>query len=115
MNKRELLDIMGTENLDAYVPMWLLTPLTVTVIRNPWSTRKAIGGGKSFDIVYYFTSYNYSKLTGTGCIVDSTPIVLENDKVIGYGWTFLEELIGKYKLDIPEAKLALERIKGERP
>ena len=85
ITKQEVLDIMGTETFGS--------------INNPYKNEVLYGkNGKVLEVLYYYTD----KKSADGVITDDelTPLVFDGDKLIGWGWGFLEVNIQKYEIRI---------------
>ena len=65
----------------------IFTPIT---LKNPYREETFKNGDKTYEIAYYFTSIKKQD----GMITDDelTPLVFENNRLIGQGWTFLDAL-----------------------
>jgi hypothetical protein len=116
MSKIEVLTVMGTKTKTCYDPDYLLLiPFTLglalpwalaeaTRVTNPYKTEtlesKTAHG--RFNVLYYYTDMEEQD----GVISDDelTPLVLENGKLIGWGWSFLDEKVPRYKKPLEEAK-----------
>lgn len=86
MSKEEVLKIMGTR-----------THLTdAGTINNPYRNETLQGKDKVFEVLYYYTD----RKRADGAITDDelTPLVFDNDKLIGWGQSFLDANIKKYEI-----------------
>ena len=63
------------------------TPIT---FKNPYREETLKNGDKTYEIAYYFTSIK--KQDGMITNDELTPLVFENNRLIGQGWTFLDVL-----------------------
>ena len=65
----------------------IFTPIT---LKNPYREETLKSGDKTYEVAYYFTSIKKQD----GMITDDelTPLVFENSRLIGQGWTFLNAL-----------------------
>ena len=77
-----------TEKKDAVIPI---------VLKNPYREETLKIANKTYQIDYYFTSIK--KQDGMISNDELTPLVFENDRLIGQGWAFLDQL----KKKIPSA------------
>lgn len=93
MTKDEVLKIMGTKTTKAYQG-W--DGGFVDVINNPYRSEILQGENKTLEVLYYYTD----KKKADGAITDDelTPLVFEDNKLIGWGWGFLEKNIQKYEI-----------------
>jgi len=91
MTRPEVLEIMTNKPLTAYQSGEQIN------ITNPSRTEILRGKEKSVEVLYYMTqSYG-----GDYSVIDQnlTPIVFENNKLIGIGWGFLDDIIKKYEIE----------------
>jgi hypothetical protein len=82
MGKFEVLQIMGTQ--------------TVESINNPYKVETPKGeDGALYEVLFYHTELKNKD----GLISDDelTPIVFKDDKLIGWGWAFLNEIVPNYQ------------------
>lgn len=89
MSKEQVLNSMlsGTYNTDG------------GIINNPYRNETLKGkDGDIYDIFFYYTDIKAQD----GAITDDelTPIVFKDDKLIGWGWSFMQDTIGKYEIRI---------------
>jgi hypothetical protein len=90
ITKEEALTIMGTQTLTAD---------DGTKINNPWRTEIMKGGdGNLYEILFYYTDVKDSDVAVTDN--ELTPIVISENKVIGWGWLFLNENVKKYQIEV---------------
>lgn len=95
ISREEALEIMGTEDFIAtYWPGGGLV-LEVT-INNPYRSEILQGKEKTFEIIHYVTDVKRDD----GAITDDelTPLVFDDGKLIGWGWSFLEANVQKYEI-----------------
>ncbi len=102
MSKADALRLMGTQAQKArtvyyeYGNQWEF-PMDDLEIRNPYKVEVMKGKeNKSYEIVYYYTTVK--KLDGAIADDELTPLVFENERLIGWGDRFLKELIQKEEL-----------------
>ena len=91
MTKTQVLDIMGTETIT--------TNGNPSKVSNPWRTEILKGKDDTlYEIIFYYTDTKEAD----GAIKDNelTPIVLEQNKVIGWGWSFLNDNVKKYQIEV---------------
>ena len=65
-------------------------------VKSPYKSETLQSNGRSFEILYYYTDINsriHISHPGTIRDKDLTPLVFENDVLIGWGNTFLKTLI----------------------
>lgn len=102
MTKDEALSVMGTETKTAKVVLnqyatWQETPVENIIINNPYRNEILKSkDDKVFEIVYYVTDVRKSDNN----ISDDelTPLVFDNGKLMGWGWSFLQDNVQKYEL-----------------
>ncbi|MDP2939511.1 MAG: DUF3192 domain-containing protein [Candidatus Omnitrophota bacterium] len=102
MTKNEALNAMGTETKTAKVALyqygnWAETPVESMKINNPYRNEILRGkDDKIFEVLYYVTDVRKSD---TNTSEDElTPLVFDNGKLIGWGWSFLQDNVQKYEL-----------------
>lgn len=100
MSKAEVLQIMGTKTMVLETHTVTFGP-EVKRINNPYRV-EAIKGedGETYELLFYYTD----RKKADGVITDDelTPLVIKDDKLIGWGWTFVNDDIKKYQIDIRE-------------
>ena len=85
MKKFEVLQIMGTE--------------TVNTINNPYKVETPKGrDGDLYEVLFYHTELKNKD--GFITDVELTPIVFKENKLIGWGWAFLSEIVPNYQYQI---------------
>lgn len=102
MAKNKALSVMGAETKTAKVVLhqygnWAETPVENIVINNPYRNEILKGkDNKTFEVIYYVTDVRKSDNN----ISDDelTPLVFDNGKLIGWGWSFLQDNVQKYEL-----------------
>ena len=85
MTKFDVLQIMGTETIDT--------------VNNPYRVETPKGqDGELYEVFFYHTD----KKKKGDLITDGelTPIVFHENKLIGWGWAFLSEIVPNYKYKI---------------
>ena len=82
MSKKDVLLTMGTQTVYSEFSSPIPNPYRSEAYKN----RQGI----TFEILYYYTDL----VKRDGIITDDelTPLILRNDKLAGWGWTFLEEI-----------------------
>lgn len=88
MSRAQVMQIMGT-NTHYYRRLHRRE----TIIPHPYKTATATKDGKNYEILYYLTDHK----KGDDAL---TPVVLEQDHVIGWGWTFLGDNIRRFQIDV---------------
>ncbi len=103
MSKQEVLNTMGTETIQTYYKHYFNAEEYITEpdkkITNPYRTEMMrISEGKYFDVLFYYTDVK----SRDGAITDDdlTPLVFDDDKLIGWGWSFFEDTAQKYKIEL---------------
>lgn len=66
-------------------------------VNNPYKSEILQGKDKIVEVIYYCTD---KKVSGYGKVVDDelTPLVFDKGKLIGWGWSFLQENIKRYEI-----------------
>jgi hypothetical protein len=83
MPKSQVLRMMGTRSVET----------ELMAIRNPYKVETLTGDGKTYEIVFYYTDIN--KTDGTITDDELTPLVFEAGKLIGWGWSFLNQNVSQ--------------------
>ena len=113
MTKKEVLDIMGTKTKSYYEIgivrgffrglftlgiLWFVDAVPAGKISHPYRTEILQGKDKTFECLYYYTDIKRQD----GAITDdeSTPLIFDNGKIIGWGWSFMKENINKYEIRV---------------
>ena len=96
MTKEQVLNLMGTKTIKVYDNWGNL----VEVINNPYKTETLKGKDKTFEVWYYYTEIK--KADGAISDDELTPIIFDEGKLIGWGWSFFEDTAKKYELTIKE-------------
>lgn len=92
MTKQQALNYMGTTTLKT-------TDGSGDIVTNPWRTEILKGkDNESYEILFYYTDTK----AADGAITDDelTPIILKENKVIGWGWSFLNDNVLKYQINL---------------
>ena len=98
MTKQEVLNIMGTGKVTTYQFAGLFTPFTAEEINNPYRSEILQGKNKTFEVLYYYTDVKKMDLAITDD--ELTPLVFDDGKLIGWGWSFLQDNAQKYEIRI---------------
>jgi hypothetical protein len=89
MNKQEVLSVMGTGSV---------VDSLGNTITNPYRTDAYMTkDGNFYEIIFYHTEEKNNSLYSTADD-ELTPLVFENDILIGWGWTFLNQNIDKFEI-----------------
>jgi len=91
MTKEEVLDITGRRRICCTT-----TGATTKTINNPYSSEILVGKGKTLEVLYYYTDRKHAGFAVRD--EDLTPVVFEDDRLIGWGWNFLNEQIERYEI-----------------
>jgi hypothetical protein len=70
-------------------------------VNSPYKSEILQGEGKTFEVLYYYTdvkSVIYTANPATITDDELTPLVFDNGKLIGWGASFLDSNIKKYKI-----------------
>lgn len=103
MTKSEALSVMGTDTKTVTVRLYKYrtwasaSPVEKIIINNPYKNETLRGkDDKSFEVIYYVTDDKNQD----GAVSDDelTPLVFDNGKLIGWGWSFLQDNVQKYEL-----------------
>ncbi|MBY0400213.1 DUF3192 domain-containing protein [Myxococcota bacterium] len=112
MSKAEVLAVMGTESIQTYSRTALPSaPFSQTIpeankaryraerISNPYRTEtSASAEGEFVELLFYYTD---RQAADEGITNDElTPLVIENGKLAGWGWSFLDQNVEKYRIEI---------------
>ena len=96
MTRHNVMQLMGSESAEL---QWsFLDPHPYPSASNPYRVETLQGKDKVFEILYYCTDLKRND----GAVTDDelTPFVFERDKLIGWGWNFMEANIQKYEIII---------------
>ncbi len=106
MDKEEVLEAMGgiqtiTAHPNRIPSLWglLIYPSLMRSVTNPYRIENTRApDGMRVELIYYYTD----KKSDDNAITDDelTPIVLEDGEVVGWGWSFLEQNIERYKIEL---------------
>jgi hypothetical protein len=102
LSKREVLEIMGTRNMwvCTYGPACVVLPmLYMERATNPHRTETAkASDGTALEIYFYQTDTR----TADGATTDDelSPLVFENGRLAGWGWTFLRQNAERYQISV---------------
>ncbi len=88
MTKDQVMQIMGTKT--AY---YHRLHHAAVVIPHPYKTGTATANGRNYEILYYLTEKRRRDAA-------FTPVVLEDNRVVGWGWTFVNETIRRNRIDV---------------
>jgi len=97
MSKAEAITAMGTAPATAYYRDNFGFQQSFT-INNPYRSEILQGKDKTFEVLYYATDVKKDD----NAITDDelTPLVFDNGKLIGWGWSFLQDNAQKYEIRI---------------
>lgn len=89
LSKQEVLAVMGTKTIRAD---------DGTVVTNPYRTEMYRAKGSVFELLLYYTDIQKSD----GAITDDelTPIVIKDEEVDGWGWSYWNNVIQKYEIRV---------------
>ena len=91
MSKAEVLATMGTKSI-AKRDINLIT----TTINNPYRSEILQGKDATLEVIYYVTDVKKDDYAITDD--ELTPLVFDNGKLIGWGWSFLKDNTQKYEI-----------------
>jgi len=103
LTKQEALDLMGNKSAtDVYQSSPVYGSIKLTV-NNPYRSEILQGKDKNFEVIYYYTDVkkmhrNWWVETPTVQDDELTPLIFDEGKLIGWGWSFLQENIQKYEI-----------------
>lgn len=99
MSKNEVHQVMGNETIRALAEQGARKEFGMQRVNNPYRLETLKGkDGKSYQILFYYT--DIKKVDGAITDDELTPIVLADDKVVGWGWGFLNDNVSKYHMQI---------------
>lgn len=95
MSKQEVINTVGTETKKVYYHGGL-DKWAYTTVNNPYRSEILQGKDKTLEVIYYVSDDK----NNDGAISDDelTPLVFDNGKLIGWGWSFLEDSTKKYEI-----------------
>jgi hypothetical protein len=104
MSRTEVLAVMGTETT-RYCQLIQGCPFGIfgiglwESVTNPYRNETVrSAAGTSVEVLYYYTDVKHAD----GSITDDelTPIVLEEGRVVGWGWSFVDQAVERYEIRI---------------
>ena len=97
MPKEEVVSIVGTEPRE-FIDPTASNGQTITTISNPYRSQIIQRDGKSFEVVFYVTDDK----NNDGIISDEelTPLIFDDGKMIGWGWSYLVSDSQKFEITI---------------
>ena len=102
MTKEESLEVMGkgVSTAYAYGAMTNIMSFGMTSdsvkITNPYRSEILQGKDKTLEIIYYVTDVKSVDLAITDD--ELTPLVFDEGKLLGWGWSFLQDNVQKYEI-----------------
>jgi hypothetical protein len=111
MPKAEVLGAMGTETIQTYtqsalpsgkgtktIPVEIRTRYRGERINNPYRTETShTAGGAFVEILLYYTDRQSADSAITND--ELTPLVIEAGVLAGWGWSYLDQNVEKYRID----------------
>lgn len=88
MSKQEALNVMGTRSFATLEEGRINNPYRSEILSNK--------EGKIFEVLYYCT--DEKRIDGAITDDELTPLIFDNGKLIGWGWSFLQDNVQKYEL-----------------
>ena len=99
MSKNEVHQVMGNEPIKANIEAAGVVIYGIQRINNPYRSETLKGkDGKNYAVLFYYTDVKNKD----NAITDDelTPIVLLDGKLVGWGWSFLNDNVSKYHMQI---------------
>jgi len=93
MTKGEALSIMGIDERRLFGGIGYTQRIS-----NPYKSEILQGDKKTFEVLYYYT--DLKKQDGAITNDELTPLIFDEDKLIGWGWSFLNENINRYEIRV---------------
>jgi hypothetical protein len=97
MSKEEAIKVMGTKAFSTYSQGNVLGIPSYLTITNPYRSEVLRGkDDKTFEVIYYVTDVK----NDDNAITDDelTPLIFDNGKLTGWGWSFLEDNVKRYEI-----------------
>ena len=90
-NKNKIVEVMGgVQKIQTYTSTSFMTKKEDLVINNPVNREfRTDTSGNTIEIIWYYTNGN--KAEGDITRGQQTPIILEKNAVVGFGWDFYED------------------------
>ena len=90
-NKNKIVEVMGgVQKIQTYTSTSFMTKKEDLVINNPVNREfRTDTSGNTIEIIWYYTHGN--KAEGDITKGQQTPIILEKNAVVGFGWDFYED------------------------
>jgi hypothetical protein len=99
MTKSEVLQIMGTKTIELKTFDAVYMRNEVQRINNPYRVEAIQNeNGETYEVLFYYT--DRKKADGVVTDDELMPLVIKDDKLIGWGWTFVNDNISKYQIDV---------------
>ena len=100
MDKAKVIEIMGNKSFDVQVRQYVgvlgRSANTNLAITNPYRSEILQGKDKTLEVIYYVTDVKKEGIVITDDAL--TPLVFDNGKLIGWGWSFLQDNIQKHEI-----------------
>lgn len=89
MEKTDVLKVMGNRQV---------RDLQLGTVTNPYKSEIFKAKEKTFEVWYYYTD----RTVADGMMSDGelTPVVFENEKLVGWGTGFFQDLVKKYEIKV---------------
>ena len=99
-NKNKIVEVMGgVQKIQTYTSTSFMTKKEDRVINNPVNREfRTDTSGNTIEIIWYYTNGN--KAEGDITRGQQTPIILEKNAVVGFGWDFYEDYAKRKGINI---------------
>jgi hypothetical protein len=98
MSKEKVLEVMGVESFKTKEPFG--SGRQSETISNPYRTEilTSKDGQTAFEVLFYYTD---DKQRDDAITDDElTPLVIQNGKLVGWGWSFMDQTVAKYEIRV---------------
>lgn len=97
MSKQEVMEIMGDKTATGKPGPQNISLIAPSMsVSNPYKVEILKGKEKTFEVLYYYTDVAWDDYHVEHD--ELTPLVFDDGKLIGWGWSFLEANIQKYEI-----------------
>lgn len=86
MTTDQVLKVMGNKPIDAHSRSGKF----IGTIYHPYKTQEVVSDEKKYKILFYYSHIRHSDAIITNS--ELTPIIFNEDKLVGVGWSFLDKL-----------------------
>ena len=98
MTRGSVLNVMGTETVQTYIHRGLV-PTPYQKVPHPYRTESLrASDGTQVEILYYYT--DLARQDHVISKDELTPLILEEGRLVGWGWSYLNQNVDRYEIEI---------------